>query len=52
MKTYKDVIQAIRDGEDTSDVEAMIGDERAALTDEQMADLRKELRERDETTNG
>lgn len=43
MTTYQDVMQAIRDGADAADVESMIVDPRAALTDHQMASLRAEL---------
>jgi len=46
-KTYQDVMQAIRDGADTGDVEALIADERTAVTDAQAADLRAELATRD-----
>jgi hypothetical protein len=46
--TYQDVLQAIRDDRDAEDIEAMIADDRAALTDAQMADLRAELAERAE----
>jgi hypothetical protein len=45
--TYSDVIQAIQDGVDASDVEALINDPHAYLTDKQMVDLRAELRRRD-----
>ena len=44
---YQDVMQAIRDGQDARDVEAMIADERAHLTDAQCEDLRAELSRRD-----
>jgi len=42
--TYQDVISAIRNGEDAESVEAMLADDRAQLTDAQVADLRDELR--------
>jgi hypothetical protein len=44
---YQNVIQAIRDGADAVEVERMISDPRAHLTDEQMRALRVELRRRD-----
>lgn len=44
---FSDVEQSIRDGADASEVEAMISDERAELTDSQMATLRAELADRD-----
>lgn len=44
---YQDVIQAIRDGVDAEDVETMIDDETAAITDVQKDDLRSELARRE-----
>jgi len=46
-KSYQDVMQAIRDGQDEDTIEAMIFDEKACLTDTQMADLRAELQQRE-----
>lgn len=46
-KTYQDVLQMIRDGADASDVEAVLVAEATPLTDAQIADLRRELAERD-----
>lgn len=46
MFSYQDIAQAIRDGADRSDVEAMLRDEHAAVTDEQIAMLRAMLDER------
>ena len=48
MRYYQDVMQAIRDGVDAETVEAMITDEHTNITAAQMADLREELRVRDE----
>lgn len=45
--TYQDVDQMIRDGSSAEDVEAVLADERTALTDEQIEALRSDLAARD-----
>lgn len=46
--TYQDVAQMIRDGVSAEEIEAVLADERTALTDEQIEGLRDDLAVRDE----
>jgi hypothetical protein len=44
--TYQRVRQAIVDGRDAEEIDAMLSDENSALTDRQIASLREDLRNR------
>lgn len=46
--TYQDVTQMIVDGVSAEEIEAVLADERTALTDAQIEDLRSDLAARDE----
>lgn len=48
MISYEDVEQAMHDGASAAEIEAMLRDERAALTDAQIDSLREDLQARHE----
>lgn len=50
--TYQDVDQMIRDGASAEEIEVVLADERTALTEAQIEDLRSDLAARDEDAAG